>query len=452
MPDEVALTPSQQKALHSLQDWWNRADPEIDGEDVPQEFLLDGAAGTGKTFLLRRLLDVVGVGAVLFTAPTNKAVKVMRSTLLASFGRAECCTIFSALGLQMKPDGEIKVLQAREKNHKATSWPRIGLLVIDEASMVGTNLLPHLDRIMSMYPHLRILYVGDSAQLPPVNESISPVFHRIPENCRCSLTEVVRQENQILSLASAIRHQLDTSWFPQVTLQDDNDGEEGVWKLLGQAEADSAILSAVESGRFLQPNGAKCIAWRNVIVNKLNFFVRSHLFPETTQLFCEGDRIILTEPANIINEEGSLGHSDHYTPPWPTDSEGSVTHAELLSHPYYPEFDCWHLLVRGDDGENMSLWTLSDSPKMQAKWKARKNELAAIAKQTPREWGKFWQFLEAFHSVRHGYAITAHRAQGSTYQEAFVFAGDIFCNRDRMEAFRCMYVACTRPKYKLYLW
>ena len=63
----------------------------------------------------------------------------------------------------------------------------------------------------------------------------------------------------------------------------------------------------------------------------------------------------------------------------------------------------------------------------------------------------FWEFKEAFHKLRHAYAITAHRSQGSTYDTAFVDWRDILLNRNRGEAFRCLYVACTRPKRRLFL-
>jgi exodeoxyribonuclease-5 len=78
-------------------------------------------------------------------------------------------------------------------------------------------------------------------------------------------------------------------------------------------------------------------------------------------------------------------------------------------------------------------------------------ELAQAARADHRKWGAFWAFKEAFHKVRHSYAITAHRAQGSTYEAVFVDWRDILTNRNRGEAFRCLYVACTRPKKELYL-
>ena len=100
----------------------------------------------------------------------------------------------------------------------------------------------------------------------------------------------------------------------------------------------------------------------------------------------------------------------------------------------------------------MDLWVLSKGKKEQSSWKAHKERLLAEARGNSRLWPAFWSFLESFHAVRHGYAITAHRAQGSTYEQVFVNSSDIFCNQNRSEAFRCLYVAATRPKKRLFLW
>ena len=79
------------------------------------------------------------------------------------------------------------------------------------------------------------------------------------------------------------------------------------------------------------------------------------------------------------------------------------------------------------------------------------DRLAAEARANPKLWGAFWEFVEAFAPVRHAYAITSHRAQGSTYIRAFVSWRDILLNPNRAESMRCLYVAASRPKKELYL-
>lgn len=436
----VQLTSEQLVALDKATNWYRTRHS--------KSFLLDGAAGTGKTFCLQKLLDVLNTNFVIFTAPTNKAVKVLSQTLRQAGIHAPCCTIYSALGLKMQPNGDVKELTPTEKSRHNFDWNKYQLVVLDEASMVGQVLLPHIDRLQSQYG-VQFIYVGDSAQLPPVGEAYSAVMHGDwNEQAHASLVTVVRQENQILTLASAIRAQIGT-FIPRVALHHDNANDEGVWLYSTSAWADKALLRALDQGLFARPGGAKCIAWRNVIVNKLNKMIRLHLYPETQQFFVEGDRVIVTEPFNPIARGSNEKMQGTFIT---TDSEGRVEYAELVSHPWYPEFPCWALSIIGDDEEQFEAYVLTDDAKQQKAWRARKDALAQEARADRRKWAAFWRFVEAFNGIRHGYAITAHRAQGSTYDQAFVNYSDILLNQNRHEAFRCLYVACSRPKYQLHLW
>ena len=441
----MQLTPDQSSALARIQSWF-ALDPDTTPDELYRSFLLDGAAGTGKTFCLQLLLDTLDdTGTVLFTAPTNKAVKVLQQTLNAADIHSECCTIYSALNLRMLPDGGVKTLTASEDRGRV-NWDSISLCVVDEASMVGKVLRGYIDDLQKVHD-VRFLYVGDSAQLPPVGEPESAVISGHDPVTTATLLKVVRQDNQILTLGTAIRAQV-RSWAPCITLAPDNDGDEGVWRYMLAGEAEQRILQAIDAGLFQSPTGAKAIAWRNVVVNKLNMFIRSHLYPEAREFFCEGDRVILTEPcAELSMARGQQRKTMHTT-----DTEGVVDRYTLESHPIHREFQCYHLSATSDEGRKMDLWVLAQDKKTQSAWKARKEQLLQSARANSRLWPGFWSFLESFHAVWHGYAITAHRAQGSTYEQAFVNSSDIFCNQNRGEAFRCLYVACTRPKRRLFLW
>src|SRR5882757_8241043 len=76
----------------------------------PQIKVLSGGAGTGKTACSKQVLENIGEDAnIAVTATTNKAAKVLREMT----GR-EARTIYSLLGLQLLPSGEIKELKQRE--------------------------------------------------------------------------------------------------------------------------------------------------------------------------------------------------------------------------------------------------------------------------------------------------------------------------------------------------
>jgi len=80
---------------------------------------------------------------------------------------------------------------------------------------------------------------------------------------------------------------------------------------------------------------------------------------------------------------------------------------------------------------------------------------AALARTADRRWRRekwrdFWNTKRKFNAVRYGYALTAHRAQGSSYNTVFVDQQDILANPVKREAFRCLYVAVSRPTYAIH--
>lgn len=392
-------------------------------------FLLQGYAGTGKTYTLKEFLNQYN-GRVIFTAPTNKATRVLRETLATPQYKPECKTIYSLLGLQMQANGEIKELVVPEEPIDLTQYK---LVVVDEGSMVNSMLFSFIERTAKEF-NLKFLFLADFAQLPPVGEKVSPT-RGITEGE--FLEKVMRYDNQILALATAIRSKMSHP-FPQVNFVTDNADGEGVW-LLNKVEFMSRILESAEAGNFSKINGTKALAWRNVTVDDLNRQIRQRIFPLVTDFFVPEDRIILTEPAK--NLEGDIVAS--------TDEEGKIDSVVVSRHPKFPQYNVWSIAMTTDDNRKIRLDVIHENSRFVLEQEL--NSLSIRAKSDKRLWKDFWELKDAFHSVRHAYAITVHRSQGSTYESVFVDYRDILLNRNRTEAFQCLYVACTRPKKQLFL-
>lgn len=418
----MELTLEQGTAIEAMQNFLSSPDKDF--------FLLAGSAGTGKTYCIKHLVDVVR-GRLIFTAPTNKATRVLRETLTSDNYKPECRTIFSLLGLRLEANGMVKELAEPEDPVDLTKYRAI---IVDEASMINSNLWRYIESAAEEQ-HIKFIFMGDPAQLPPVGELCSPVWGKC--NAVAELKRVMRHDNAILTLAVALRSQVNHP-APQFKRKTEVVGDEGVWDCPA-SELEKAMLRYAEAGFFSRPNDAKAIAWRNVTVDALNRKIRSKIFDNTEQPWLPEDRIILMEPAKGLDGQ----------PIAVTDDEGTVTRVEVDWHPEHGNFRIWRLSVMTDDNKSITLHVLhEDSAEL---FEEHLDRLAMEAKSNPRRWKNFWEFKENFHRIRHAYAITAHRAQGSTYNTVFVDWRDILLNRNRSEAFRCLYVACTRPKKRLYL-
>lgn len=142
--DGITLDPSQLAALDLI-----RNSPVA---------ILTGGPGTGKTTITRVLIDEANAAGqrVQACAPTGIAA----SRLADSIGRP-AFTIHRALGAI--PDGEgLRVVQPQMRDATA----RADLVVVDEVSMVTSQLLRHL--VAAIKPAARLLLIGDPDQLAPV--------------------------------------------------------------------------------------------------------------------------------------------------------------------------------------------------------------------------------------------------------------------------------------------
>lgn len=178
-------------------------------------YILRGYAGTGKTSLVKTLvktLPTIGMRFVLM-APTGRAAKV-----LSNYTGQIASTIHRRIyQTKAMPDGSFKMARAENKFVNT-------LFIVDEASMIGeqrefggSSLLDDLLCYVFNGKDCRLLLIGDTAQLPPVESQESPALNcdylksQFPITAATfELTEVKRQalESGILYNATDIRQLL----------------------------------------------------------------------------------------------------------------------------------------------------------------------------------------------------------------------------------------------------
>lgn len=144
--------------------------------------ILTGGPGTGKTYTMKSIVNVIQTfkpdAKILQVAPTAKAASRMREMT-----GLDSDTIHSAfkIGYKKRFDKESKI--------------ETDLVIVDEASMIGTSLFADMLRRIS--DHTCLLIVGDSAQLPSVD--CGDVLNSLYKSGVVPMTElknVHRQKNQ----------------------------------------------------------------------------------------------------------------------------------------------------------------------------------------------------------------------------------------------------------------
>lgn len=414
-------------------------------------FLLCGYAGTGKTTLvsaLVRALHEVEVPTVLL-APTGRAAKV-----LAAYADYPASTIHRKI---YYPPGQGKPFAAVMDNpHKNT------IFIVDEASMIGakdagSDVLTDLIHYVYSGHFCRIIFVGDTAQLPPVGCENSPALR--PEELRSyglrvsrvQLTHTVRQAGSsgILFNATAQRKQmlLDPLERPYFNFNFDDvialPGEE-LQETISELYAADGVEETVLITRA---------NWR---ATKFNLAIRSQILDRTEEL--SRDELLLVAKNNYhwaakIRELDFIANGDtaRISRIYSTEERYGFRFADVkIEFPYRSvELDCKIILD----------CLTSDAPALtadqqQALFDAVYSDPSLFSESTPRyvrlkamKSNPYFQALQ----VKYAYAITCHKAQGGQWSNVIADLGGVQPEALlTLDFHRWLYTATTRATERLF--
>ena len=173
-------------------------------------YLLQGYAGTGKSTIITQLLKhkLFNEKKIALCATTNKAVSVLEC-LFPPSKFVNFMTIHKLLKIRriIGNDGNELYISKLDSNigSNSSKFKSIGyydIIIIDEASMISNELFIQLMRVINGLK-IKIIFVGDKCQLPPINETVSKVFETdFPSS---QLTQVMRSSNNITLLSKEVR-------------------------------------------------------------------------------------------------------------------------------------------------------------------------------------------------------------------------------------------------------
>ena len=455
------LTAGQAEAAEAFAAWLKAP---YDG----MPFVLSGYAGTGKTYLSRHLLQQVDDLGMCWTvvAPTHKAVGVLRQQLAWAALQPTWypSTIHRLLRLKLKRQGDVE--RCEETEQTAASLENLGLVLVDEASMVDSTLLEIALRCAHPF-RTRLVFVGDPAQLPPVGEPTSPVF-AMGRAAAASLTEVVRHQGPVLQLATGLRNgQLPCRQPPALPAVRDSHGQVAV---LPRTDWLAAAQAALRRGAELDnPDHARILCYTNRALEQLVPIARRAIHGEMAdQLPVLPGEVLITRsavmaPACRAGEEAAeepdmlLGSNRELvvrdvTPERCDLADFGIGSGDGLTAPVIDT-----LSTEVEAGE--SRLTLRLLPPAGSSARAELDGLMRQLRQQARDagkqagralWRRYFLVRDAFASLGPAAVLTVHRSQGSTFGEVFV-AGDVFWPTDEVLRRQLVYVAVSRASQAVWL-
>ncbi|QXP73751.1 AAA family ATPase [Tenacibaculum sp. AHE15PA] len=422
-------------------------------------FLLKGYAGTGKTTIISTVVNNLwkaGKKAVLL-APTGRAAKV-----ISGYSKKQAFTIHKKIYFPKK-EGNGGVSFVMQPNKHINT-----VFIVDEASMISDarqnsklfengSLLDDLISFVYSGKNCKIVFIGDTAQLPPVKLTMSPAleadklsFDFNKDVTEIELDEVVRQQQNsgILANATDLRlliqnnvtdFKFDINYLDIIRLEDSYDIQDAITQAY-----DGDI--GVEDTAF--------IVRSNKRANQYNDQIRTKIRGQENEI-STGDYVMIVKNNYFwLKDSSSAGFI----------ANGDICEVMRISNiKELYGFKFAEVEVRMIDYPDMSpfetvllLDTLSsESPSLSYE---ESNKLyQAVKEDFADEKSKYKQFMGVKNNkyfnalqVKFSYAMTCHKSQGGQWNTVFI-EQPYLPDGPSVEYLRWLYTAVTRAQDKLYL-
>lgn len=431
--------------------------------DAPDDSLLliKGYAGTGKTTLIGHLvqqLSRIRKKSVLM-APTGRAAKV-----LSAYAGKNALTIHKKIYFPKVDSGGGSVqFSLKENKHTHT------IFIVDESSMIGDDrqqsklfengsLLHDLVHYVTNGEKCKLIFVGDTAQLPPINLGLSPALDEQELAAQFNATvysitleDVVRQqaESGILFNATSIRELLVGDQFEGFKFH--LEGFKDVQRIIEGNEFLELLNNALDEDGIDQ---TVLIVRSNKRANLYNKSIRERILFLESDLAI-GDQLMVvknnyfwlgadSQPGFIANGDViRINRINKYVDRY--DMKFAEVSVQMVDYPDEPAFDTV-LLLETLNSETANLGYEQSQLLYQKVSLDHANEKSKYKRFLKVKNDPYFNALQ----VKYSYAITCHKSQGGQWKNVFV-EQPYLPEGSNKDYFRWLYTALTRAKERLFL-
>lgn len=292
--DTSKFTDDQKKAYKELIEF---IDSPFDAKDYKRALV--GAAGTGKTYLVKALIlnSSMSYSLIGLAAPTHKACRVLNESIHIS--GIKVSTIQSDLGLRLNFD--IEKFDPAHPPFDPRGKIKIGnykLYIVDESSMINRGLCSFLEKTC-VTNKCKVIYIGDSSQLAPVGEKYSSAFKGTKTS---TLKEIVRQgdDNPVSYLLELLRYDIEhksyefLKYIQRFRSKFNDDYTKGYQVCTPQEFNEIVYNNFNDEALTSNVDYAKVIAYTNAAVSSWNKFIRN-------SIIADADKSVITKNDLIIS-------------------------------------------------------------------------------------------------------------------------------------------------------
>lgn len=435
--------------------------------DPTQYYVIEGKAGTGKTTIAKEILKEFEDEQIYVAAVSHKAKGVIKSSFGDDTRGKRFFSIAGLLGMKGINDNDTQTtkFQVGLKVPLLDNPP--ALLVIDEASMITEDVLKKIININSSLPRpFQMLFLGDIGQIQPIRDEQSE-FYRTHKDLLNKKSDIFNSKHKSKLItrvrqgeANPILPYADYFWEnsqkenpelnPTQHIVRNNQITDKGSLLFSNSEGEvlnsviKAVKNAVEKGLT---NHVKIVTYHVNEKTELNQKIHEALFGKDSD-YSKGDMLILNSPYDLPDVNATMENSseiqiksiqDEDTDEFGVHTLYLETNGTAYTRTGNEQKDCVIQVVSRND-----IWLYNQKLQELASY-AKRQTNRALKKQA---WSDFWEYKGRYADVDFGYAITAHKSQGSTYDIVVVDEKDIMgttatSNQEKSEL---IYTALTRPR------